>query len=200
MTEGQLPDYKTCWDWLAKLELQEMVEGQLPGYKTCWDYLTIHAGITREAGTSKHKTGTPLGLLKNSWRKAVSQTAKHVESTWPNWIARETPGFQNMLILLGNIWITGETGTSKHKAGTPLGFLKNTTGQRPAPRLQNMLRLRGKIGIAREAGTSKHKAGPPLGFLKNRWPWASSQTTKHVEITWQNWNHKRSSQTTKLID
>ena len=105
-----------------------------------------------------------------------------------------------MLILLGNIGITREAGTSKHKTGTPLGFLKNATGQRPAPRLQNMLRLRGKIGIAREAGTSKHKAATPLGFLKNRWPWASSQTSKHVEITWKNWNHKRSSQTTKLID
>ena len=49
-----------------------------------------------------------------------------------------------------------------------------------------MLRLLGKIGIAREAGTSKHEAGTPLWFLK------VVGTTKHVEITWQILNYKRS--------
>ena len=41
-------------------------------------------------------------------------------------ITTEAPRLQNMLILLVKIGITREAGTSKHKVGTPLGFLKNS--------------------------------------------------------------------------
>ena len=125
------------------------------------------------------------------------------------------PRLQDMLRLLGGVGIARDAWASKRKAGPPSGFIKNswpkasswTTRHEEigwhnwnykrnwnlqAFRLQGMLRLFGYIEITREAWTLKHKAGTPSGLEKNSCPKASSQTTRHAEIVWQNWNYKRS--------